>query len=208
MTFSEFRKGWQNVGLHMMCDPDDYRVLFDRVFGRDRGSDRVRWVDMKLALSKFKLKSTAACSPRQRSGLLVAARAYERGVAQSAVQMSLRSEGSSLATDFISAHSPPKRKPERVTPPQEPSPKAPEPVLEARAAQPATQTLVSSQPQVWLQRVDFLMRINSMRVGMELILRVSEQTSDQALDPCMDDPRFVCRLCQSVSLHKCRGVIW
>ena len=78
MTFAEFRKGWQNVGLHFMYDPDDYRLLFDRVFDRDRGSNRVRWEDMKLALSKFKLKSPKACHPRQRSSLRAAARAYDR----------------------------------------------------------------------------------------------------------------------------------
>merc|ERR1712159_338121 len=105
-TFSEFRKGWQAVGLHLM--PGDYRLLFDRVFDRDRGTNRVRWVDMKLALAKFKLKSPKRCSPRQRASLLAAARAYDRDVARTAVHMSKLSTGSSLAANFISTHSPTK----------------------------------------------------------------------------------------------------
>ena len=89
VTFAEFRRGWQNVGLHLAYDPEDYRLLFDRVFDRDRGTNRVRWVDMKLALSKFKLKSPKACSPRRRSSLLAAARAYDRDRARTAVQLSV-----------------------------------------------------------------------------------------------------------------------
>ena len=155
MTFAEFRKGWQNVGLHLAYDPEDYRLLFDRVFDRDRGSNRVRWVDMKLALSKFKLKSPKACSPRRRSSLLAAARAYDRDRARTAVQLSVLDNGGT-ARDFIAAHSPSKRTATPTPPPQQ---RRPEPA-QSPAAKPST----ARQQQVWTQRVSFLMRINSMRV--------------------------------------------
>ena len=211
VTFAEFRKGWQSVGLHLV--PNDYRLLFDRVFDRDRGTNRVRWVDMKLALAKFKLKSPRNCSPRQRSSLLAAARSYDRDIARTAVHISKLDTASSLAANFISAHSPtkPKVEPEQARPVQH----IPEPVVHAPKDNPAPRAPMPPEQEVWSQRVGFLMRINSMRVGASycsepssargVVSNLSQSAAEQSMtESCL----LRCRCCPSAFWRKCPAAIW
>lgn len=169
VTFAEFRRGWQNVGLYLKHDPDDYRLLFDRVFDRDRNSGRVRWVDLKQALTKFKLKAPRSLAKSQRKSLMMAAQAYDRDVVESTSNlMNIAGENSIDRADS-------NKDDERAD--QNPSPTTTSSTTAQRMLPTnASVALVSSpaptlkshaagiENDVWAQRVDFLIRINSIQV--------------------------------------------